>query len=209
MNSNYPTFNAPSVPTLNNQAAPLNAEPPKPADQKAGSEDNKTVIRVRVPAEARIYVNSKPTTSTGQAREFVARNLVAGKSYTFPIKAVMEVDGKTIERHEIISIRGGHEASIGFDFTNEQEVYTAIEVNLPENAKLVLAGNETNRTGSKRVFSTRQLKSGETWDDYKVIAMIERNGETVVQEKTLKVAAGEVYKVDFDFNGSEVRIAAK
>jgi uncharacterized protein (TIGR03000 family) len=211
MNTNYPTFNAPA-PTINTnpgQSTPLNAEPPQPGDQKAGAEDKKTVIKVRVPAEARVYVNSKPTSSTGEAREFVARNLVAGKSYTFPIKAVLEVDGKKIERNEILTVRGGDEASVGFDFNNEQEVYTAIEVNLPENAKLVLAGNETNRTGSKRVFSTRQLKSGEAWDDYKVVAMIERDGKMVMQEKTLKVAAGEIHKVEFDFNGSDVRVASK
>lgn len=210
MNTGYPPYTAPSY--GNGTVVPAydrGYESPRPENVQPSEDNSATLIRVRVPAEARIYVNDKRTTSTGEFREFVARKLVPGKAYTFPVKAVIERDGQVIERQEIVSVRGGEEASVAFNFEMPAERFTAIEVNLPENAKLTLAGNDSNRTGSKRVFSTRQLQEGESWDDYKIVATIEKDGETITQEKTLTVVAGEVYKVNFDFDGGDVRVASK
>ncbi len=210
--TNYPTIYSAPTPVQGDRSFPAverDYEGPRPENVEPAQNNSATLIRVRVPAEARVYVNDKRTTSTGELREFVARKLVPGKVYTFPVKAVIEKDGREVERQEIISVRGGEEASVAFNFDQPAELYTAIEVNLPENAKLTLAGNESHRTGSKRVFSTRQLQEGESWESYKIVATIERDGETLVQEKTLTVVAGEFYKVNFDFDANDVRVAAK
>ncbi len=196
---------------------PTNAQPTEgAADKKDSSTLNtpasngaETILTVRLPAESKFYVNDRATLSSGEEREFIARRLVFGKTYTFEVKAVLEKDGKTEERTEIVSIRGGDNREIAFDFSKPESLITSVEIQVPENAKVVLAGVPTKRMGLVRTFQTTELEKGQAWEDYTVVATIEKDGKTIEQTKTLTVVAGEAHKVEFDFDDNTTRFAVK
>jgi uncharacterized protein (TIGR03000 family) len=198
---------------------PANPTEATPAESTGGSNQSteispnseiaETILTVSLPEESKLFVKGRPTTSTGANREFVARRLVRGKIYTFDVKAVLDVDGQLEERTQVVSIVGGQDSSVAFDFSVPETVITSVEVELPEDAKLTLAGMPTHRTGEQRVFQTSTLEKGNTWNDYRVVATIERDGKTVEQVKTLNVTGGGIHKVVFDFQGDDTRIASR
>lgn len=206
---------AEGVPSPNDTSSPSESSPsPQPVNDGSTGLDARgpsleTVLKVRLPEESRFYVNGRPTTTEGAEREFVAKRLVPGQTYTFKVKAVLEKDGQTIERDQIVSLRGGDHHEIAFDFSEPRQAITSVAIHAPENAKIILAGTPANRGGETRVFSTRRLKSGETWEDYKVVAIIEKDGETITQEKSLTIVGGENHEINFDFENSDVRVASR
>ncbi len=83
--------------------------------------------------------------------------------------------------------------------TNSNEpVETALTVNVPEGAKVILAGNETKSAGSTRTYRTKTLKSGETWDDYRIV--VQHEGKT--KEQTIRLIGGDKLELNFNFDDS-------
>ena len=72
---------------------------------------------------------------------------------------------------------------------------------------VTLAGNPTKSTGATRTFRTTTLQQGQSWADYKIVVTVERNGETLAQEKTLELTGGDSVEFDFDFD--ELKVAAR
>jgi uncharacterized protein (TIGR03000 family) len=169
---------------------------------------DETVLNINLPAESLVFVNGKPTKSTGGQRTFVARRLVPGKVYTFEVKAILNRDGQEVTRSEIVSVTGGNNRNVAFDFDAEQKVVTTVAVNVPADARVQLAGNDTNRTGENRVFLTKDLAPGQSWNGYTVVATIVRDGKTITREKTIDVNAGNTYEMSFDFS-NDSRVAAR
>ena len=166
------------------------------------------MININLPAESLVFVNGKPTKSTGAQRTFVARRLVPGKVYTFEVKAILNQNGEEVTRSEIVSVSGGNSRNVAFDFDAAPTVVTTVAVNVPADALVQLAGNDTNRTGENRVFSTKDLAPGQSWSGYTVIASIVRDGKTITREKTIDVDAGSTHELSFDFS-SDSRVAAR
>ena len=69
---------------------------------------------------------------------------------------------------------------------------------------MTLAGRETKASGPVREFSTTKLVSAGQWADYPVRVEIERDGETVVQQRTITLVAGETLEETFDFDALQV-----
>ncbi len=160
-------------------------------------------IDVRLPADAQIYVNGNLTTSQGAERNFVSRNQTAGKIYRYEIKAVL--DG--VEKVEEFTMIAGGTKTLDFDFT----ATTVVALEVPADANIELAGNQIKQNGKTlREFKTTSLQDGETWDDYKIVVSVVREGERISQEKTIKVIGGESYALAFDFDQVDANsVAAK
>jgi uncharacterized protein (TIGR03000 family) len=190
--------------------APTDSQkPPVPPSEGDSAAGNSSVLKVTLPEDALMYVNGRATRSTGSERSFVARRLKPGQVYTFELRAVVHgPDGERV-RHEIVSVRGGQSRDIRFDFDAAASVATTVAVQVPADAKVTLAGVETDESGSTRIFSTDSLREGQSWKNYRVVATLERNGETVTREQTLDVVAGEVYQIKFDFDGTDTRVASR
>jgi uncharacterized protein (TIGR03000 family) len=150
-----------------------------------------------VPDDAKIFVNGTATSSTGAARQYVSRGLQNGFNYTYEVKAEVVRDGKTVEQVKTINLRAGQTAELAFDFPAADAVETALTVNVPADAKVYLAGNPTNAKGEKRVFRTTGLSSGKAWDSYVVRVEFEQDGETVTQERTISLKAGQSQELTF------------
>ena len=173
---------------------PGSAEPTPGSDDFTGRRNRlrKSTIEVRLPSEADIYVNGKLTKSVGEARSFVSKNQKAGSKYRYEIAAVLNGKRKVKE----FTMRAGGTKTIDFDFST----LTTVALQVPDDAKVVLAGNPTNGSGKARKFETKRLTEGEKWKGYTVKVSVVRDGEEIVRERTIDVIGGETYALNFDFD---------
>ncbi len=148
-----------------------------------------STIDIQLPKGAKVYVNGRLTEKTGAYRTFVARAQKPDRNYRYEITAVN--DGE--EQVQTFTMAAGSSKSLSFEFS----AMTVVALEVPENAKVELAGNLIKGSGVERKFTTKKLKKGETWDDYKVVVTYQRNGKEVVQEKTLDVIGGQAYTLSF------------
>ncbi len=190
-----PPANSPTPPA-NNDAAP--EPPPAAARADAGT------LMVSVPADAKVYVNGKPTTSLGSQRSYVSRGLRSGFKYAYEVRAEVVRDGRKIEEVKTVELRAGEISRLAFDLNPAETVATTLTLKVPDNAKVTLAGAETTSTGPVRTFSTTQLTEGQTWSDYLVQVTWEREGKVYTQEQTITLNAGDNRTLEFGVEGAQV-----
>ncbi len=159
-------------------------------------------LNVSLPREAKVYVNGRLTSTPGGKRQYVSRNLIAGEKYTYEVRAEVERDGKKVEQTKVVSLTAGSNKNLDFDFGETRELITSLTLSVPADAKVSLGDVQTSSVGPVRYYSTKELKKGEAWKDYKVVVSVNRNGKTVSQEKTVTVAAGQSMQLNFDFESN-------
>ena len=203
----------PSAPMTTTKPMPGPATtPPEPNFDKVmsyGRTQNGS-LTINVPADAKVFVNGLPTTSTGTQRTYVSRNLTPGQSYTYEVRAEVVRDGQTISDVKTVRLTAGQEYAAAFNMEQaaekiaSQPAKTTLTLRVPTDAKVILAGRETNTPGEVREFTTTKLALGTKWDDYKIVVQVERNGRTVSQDKTISLVAGETREMAFDFDSPQV-----
>ena len=156
------------------------------------------LLTVSVPTDAKIYVNGTATSSTGDIRQYVSRDLASGMSYAYEVRAEVVRDGQKLEQTKTIDLRAGATNSLAFDFeAAAKSVETSLTVRVPAEAKVYLAGNATTAAGETRVFKTTGLSTGKGWNGYKVRVEMELDGKVVTEEKIIDLAAGETKEISF------------
>jgi uncharacterized protein (TIGR03000 family) len=101
-------------------AGPLPAVPegpmlPPPAPPGTGPSDPApAVIRVHLPADAVLWFEDRPTTTTGPVRLFVSPPLAAGQEYSYELRVTWSAGGKEIRRTQRVRIRAGDRATVDF-----------------------------------------------------------------------------------------------
>jgi uncharacterized protein (TIGR03000 family) len=91
-----------------------NIEAPTTSARIAAATNNSAVLTVSVPADAKIFVNDRATTSTGANRSYVSRNLQPGASYTYRVRAVFTRDGQPVSEERIVKLAAGQNQSLAF-----------------------------------------------------------------------------------------------
>jgi uncharacterized protein (TIGR03000 family) len=81
---------------------------------------------------------------------------------------------------------------------------TRLQLRVPADAKVTLAGVETKQSGEVRSFTTTKLASGQVWDGYKVVIEMDRNGQVQREERTIKLTGGESQELSIDFDSTQV-----
>ncbi len=72
-------------------------------------------VTVRLPADAKLWVDGKPTKQTGAVREFVTpRVLKAGLTYQYTLRAEWAADGKMIVRDKPVKVRATGASEVDF-----------------------------------------------------------------------------------------------
>lgn len=162
------------------------------------------LLTVAVPVEsATVTVNGRPTTSTGIVRQFMSRGLQEGLEYTYNVHVSYVQDGETKTEDRAIKLRSGLVERLVFDApVVRNPVETIVQVNVPADAVVVLAGNETVGSGEVRTFRTRQLTEGQSWSDYTVVVRSQIAGQMISKEQTVSVKAGSTTKLTFDFDNA-------
>jgi uncharacterized protein (TIGR03000 family) len=83
-------------------------------------------------------------------------------------------------------------------------VKTSLTIHVPADAKISLAGVDTKQSGETRQFATTRLAPGQTWDGYKVVVEMEKNGQTLHEERTIKLIGGEAQELSINFDSTAV-----
>jgi uncharacterized protein (TIGR03000 family) len=199
--------------------------------RKPTLDDDAALLTVAVPMEsARVTVNGHETTSDGMVRQFMSRGLKDGYLYTYEVVVTYEIDGREQRDTKTIKLRPGDMERMVFqqdseaakeesDAATEEAVEedaeadakaekkddtteTVVQLYVPANAVVTLAGNETKGFGRVRTFRTTQLAAGQSWENYTVLVSTTVNGRNVQNERTINVAAGSTVELEFDFNAT-------
>lgn len=177
---------------------------PPAVDSTLNRANTEATLTVNVPANAKIFVNGTATRSDGAVRRYVSRGLTPGFEYTYEIKAELDRDGQAVTETKVVKVRGGESKDVAFSLNATTAPETVVTVQVPEDAKVFLAGNETSGQGAVRVFRTHKLASGTEWSGYNVRVSVERNGKTITREQTLTLKAGDKPSLTFDFDAPQV-----
>jgi uncharacterized protein (TIGR03000 family) len=175
---------------------------------------NSALLSVKVPGDAKVFVNDRPTSSTGEDREYISRDLQPGARYSYKVRAEFTRDGKAVSEEKIVQLTAGQNSAL--NFAGEQQVQTASEadtrttliIRLPADAKLFLAGKETKATGDVREFTTSKLAAGAEWQTYTIRAVVTRNGHEEVREQNVSLKAGELREMSINFDAPQVADAS-
>lgn len=148
----------------------------------------KAILSLKVPREAKVYINGKLTKTEGTLRQYVSRNLSENKNYRYRVKAVVNKNGRDIVRSRMVSMRPGQDRLVRFKF--DQPQITTLVLKVPADAEVLLDGQKTKAKGKIRTFSTRKLSNEQSWNDYKIEVRYVKDGKQVVETKTLDLVAG-------------------
>jgi uncharacterized protein (TIGR03000 family) len=83
-------------------------------------------------------------------------------------------------------------------------VKTSLTIHVPADAKITLAGVDTKQSGELRQFATTRLAAGQAWDGYKVVVEMNKNGQTLHEERTIKLIGGEAQELSINFDSTAV-----
>jgi uncharacterized protein (TIGR03000 family) len=72
-------------------------------------------VTVRVPAEARLYVNSVLCPLTSETRSFNTPALERGREYFYNLRAEMVRDGETVSQTQRVTVTAGRQVSVEFN----------------------------------------------------------------------------------------------
>ena len=129
---------------------------------------------------------------TGASRTYVSKNVEAGKTYTYTVRAEYVRNGETVSETKSMKVPAGHSGHLNFGVEQVASVpvKTALILHVPADAKVTLAGAATEAQGEVREFVTTKLPAEATWADYTVRVEVVRDGQTLVQEQKLTLTAG-------------------
>jgi uncharacterized protein (TIGR03000 family) len=194
-------------------AQPPAADPPaKPADADSTAvESDAALLTVSVPLDASVVVNGYKTQAVGLVRQFKSRGLKPGFVYTYVVDVTYTVDGSELTESKSVKLRPGTSELIEFAAsttvaveTENQDLTTVVQLHVPADAKITLAGNVTDGDGELRTYRTHQLTAGEVWSGYTVRVTTEINGKAVSKERTLDLVAGSTNDLTFEFGVNEL-----
>jgi uncharacterized protein (TIGR03000 family) len=164
-----------------------------------------------------VTVNGRLTTTTGTVRRFVSRGLQPGARYSYEVEVTATRNGEPVTETKTVELSSGKNADLAFSLPGDNKeqlanaaepVRTTLVVNLPADAKLTLAGRDSNSTGAVREFTTTKLAAGTEWTNYVVHAEITRDGKVITKEETLSLKAGESRNLTINFDSeSASRVA--
>jgi uncharacterized protein (TIGR03000 family) len=73
-------------------------------------------IVVSLPAEAKLFVDDKPTVSTSAVRTFASPVLQLGKDFEYTLRAELVRDGQKLVSSKTVLVRAGQESRVAIDF---------------------------------------------------------------------------------------------
>jgi uncharacterized protein (TIGR03000 family) len=88
--------------------------PPVVVDPDAGAPESAAVLRVRVPADAEVWVSGSPTKQRGELRRFITPPLQPGRNEGYELRARWTEGGKPVERTETVRVHPGDRITVDF-----------------------------------------------------------------------------------------------
>lgn len=203
--ASYGGYSAPAEYYQSPSQAPGEPQPAAPMETSAS-------IRVSVPTDAQVFVNDRPTTSTGAERSFVSHDLNAGRTYAYQLRVEFTRDGQKVVENKLVRLQPGQSVDLSFgdgqQVAAKEAASTELTLHVPAGATVTLAGAETHQEGEVRTYATNSLAPGQEWDGYVVRVELKQDGKTLVEEKTISIVGGKTYELSFDFAGNAAHVAS-
>ena len=188
---------------------------------------DEAVLVVRLPEDARLFVNDRATTTTGAVRHFVDRKMDKGRPHRYRLRAEVTIGDRTARADRVVHLLAGEALDVNIEFGPESldghptpaddaqdepptedavelpgnAPVTTIVLHVPEDARVFLEDVETTETGTVREFHSTHLSAGQEWTDYAIRVVAERDGRMVSREKKINLIAGETRELRFDLDG--------
>ena len=83
---------------------------------------NTVVLDVTVPSDAKVIINDLRTTSTGEHRRYMSRDVEAGRVYRYQVRAEFMRDGKATIDDQTIELTAGDTRSVTLGGAPEPKV---------------------------------------------------------------------------------------
>lgn len=83
--------------------------------------DNKLRLTIHVPNQAKVFINGKPTSSTGSVRKYVTPAVAPNRSYVFSVRTEYTVGGRKQEKTQEIRVQPNAPSSLAFKFEAPSE----------------------------------------------------------------------------------------
>ncbi|MCC7086373.1 MAG: TIGR03000 domain-containing protein [Pirellulales bacterium] len=92
----------------------------------AKGEKAKTKLTLRVPADAKVFLSGRETSSTGEVREFTTSKLAPGAEWNdYTVRVVANLDGREVTKEETLTLIGGEDRELNMDFGSTEIAQTA------------------------------------------------------------------------------------
>jgi uncharacterized protein (TIGR03000 family) len=194
-----------AVPTTPQPAVgPEGGAPPTPPSASATEAE----IFVSLPEDAKVFVNDLATSSTGAQRHYVSRGLQSGQLYSYKLRVEYQRDGQPVTEDKLVRLQAGRTVKLAFGEQATQQAATELKLHVPADARVTLAGAETEQTGEVRSYESSNLKPGQKWDGYLVRVELEKDGKTLVEERTIDIEGGKSYELTFEMTGGATQVAS-
>ena len=167
------------------------------------------LLRVAVPADAKVFVNGNLTTSTGTERQYESHGLQLGLSYSYNVRVEYTRNGETVTESKSVTLTAGSNELLAFASPVTEAVATTLQLRVPADARVMLSGAATKQTGEVREFVTTRLTPGQTWAEYTIVVELDADGELLKQEKTITLRGGETTQLTFDFADASAKLALR
>ncbi len=175
------TTPAPAAPAIGNPfnapADPAPAAPPAPEETyhpTYGPLRSDALLAVKVPADAKVFVNDLPTPSRGENRQFFSRNLQSGLHYNYTVRVERVRDCMVISESKTVQLTAGQSANLDFSHGEAQAQTVATSRRLSGD------GAKSNGLLCEYVPTVQSTPCDEVKQ-----AVIEKNGEQQVGEQTV------------------------
>jgi len=76
---------------------------------------NAVTLRMRVPTEARVWIEDVATSTDGADRSFVSPPLTPGREYVYHVRVQWDENGKTVERNREFTVHAGDRIDLNID----------------------------------------------------------------------------------------------
>lgn len=93
-----------------------------PAPDGARIERDSSLLVVKVPAAARVYINDQPTQSTGVERRFAPRGLEPSTPYIYRVRVELRRQGELVSETKVVRLGTGNRAELDFSHVDQQPV---------------------------------------------------------------------------------------
>lgn len=104
---------------------PAEPTPAKPTlEPEQNNADQSAKIELALPATARVTINDRPTTSTGDQRQYVSAKLHPGKLYAYRIRVEYQQAGQPIVQQRVVHLRAGQQATVDFPDSGSAKMAT-------------------------------------------------------------------------------------
>jgi len=77
-------------------------------------------LNIRVPADAKVFVNGYQTRSVGTQRRYVSHGLRPGYIYRYDVRVQIVRDGRTLEEVRTVYLSSGAREALAFSFPATQ-----------------------------------------------------------------------------------------